>query len=69
MMLVWLFTLQFTIGSVAYCIVGETSSTRLRTKTIGLGRVSYNIFAIGFGILTPYMLVRLIVILSRAFSC
>ena len=57
-LLVWVFCLQLTIGSLAYCVIGETSSTRLRNKTIGLGRISYIIFAIGFGIMTPYMIVR-----------
>lgn len=56
MMLVWVFSLQLTIGSLAYTIIGETSSTRLRNKTIGLGRVAYSICGIGFGIMTPYMI-------------
>ncbi|KZT61597.1 sugar transporter [Calocera cornea HHB12733] len=45
-----------TIGPLAYCIAAETSSTRLRNRTIALARNSYNIISIVFGIATPYML-------------
>ncbi len=57
MMLAWVFSFDLTIGPLAYCIVGEVSSTRLRNKTVGLSRISYNVFAIGFGVMTPYELV------------
>lgn len=56
LMIVWLFTYDGTVGPVAYAIVGEVSSTRLRNKTVGLSRISYNIFSVTFGVLTPYML-------------
>lgn len=57
-MIIWLFTYDMTVGPVAYAIVGEVSSTRLRNKTISLSRMSYNIFSVGFGVMMPYMLVR-----------
>lgn len=55
-MIVWLFTYDMTVGPVAYAIVGEVSSTRLRNKTVSLSRASYNIFSVGFGVMMPYML-------------
>jgi SP family general alpha glucoside:H+ symporter-like MFS transporter len=66
MVLVWVFVYDFTVGvslstsfsmtgadgqPVAYTIVGESSSTRLRSKTVGLGRISYNISRIVAGFL------------------
>ncbi|WVQ95848.1 hypothetical protein IAU59_002947 [Kwoniella sp. CBS 9459] len=56
LMIGWLFTYDMTVGPLAYAIVGETSSTRLRNKTIGLARASYNVFSVCFGVLMPYML-------------
>jgi hypothetical protein len=57
LMIVWLFTYDMTVGPVAYAIVGEVSSTRLRNKTISLSRLSYNVFSVAFGVMMPYMLV------------
>jgi SP family general alpha glucoside:H+ symporter-like MFS transporter len=45
-----------TSQPVAYCIVGEVSSTRLRGKTVGLARITYNIVGIVAGILNTYMM-------------
>jgi SP family general alpha glucoside:H+ symporter-like MFS transporter len=56
MVLIWVFTYDFTVGPVAYCIVGEVSSTRLRGKTVGLARITYNIVGIVAGILNTYMM-------------
>ncbi|WWC61507.1 uncharacterized protein I303_104091 [Kwoniella dejecticola CBS 10117] len=56
LMIGWLFTYDMTVGPLAYAIVGETSSTRLRNKTVGLARASYNVFSICFGVMMPYML-------------
>lgn len=44
------------IGAVVYCIVTEIPSAELRTKTIVLARICYNIMAVINAILTPYML-------------
>ena len=38
------------------CIVGEVSSTRLRSKTVGLARNLYNVVGIVSGILNTYMM-------------
>ncbi len=67
-MIVWLFTYDMTVGPLAYAIVGEVSSTRLRNKTVGLSRMSYNVFSVMFGVLTPYMLVSLHVYLHTSGS-
>ncbi|ORY27080.1 putative alpha-glucoside transport-related protein [Naematelia encephala] len=56
LMVIWLFVYDMTVGPTAYVIVGETSSTRLRNKTVGLSRLSYNCFSICFGVMSPYML-------------
>ena len=55
-MLIWVFSYDLTIGPLAYCVVGEASSTRLRNKTVGLSRNFYNILGVAAGIITPYML-------------
>ncbi|PVH69328.1 sugar transporter [Cadophora sp. DSE1049] len=56
--LLLLFTLCYdiTVGTVAYSIVTEMPSTRLRTKTIVLARNLYNVQGTINGVITPYML-------------
>lgn len=56
--LLLLFTLCYdiTIGTVAYSIVAEMPSSRLRTKTIVLARNLYNVQGTINGVITPYML-------------
>jgi len=56
--LLLLFTLCYDIavGTVAYSIVAEMPSNRLRTKTIVLARSLYNVQGIINGVITPYML-------------
>ncbi|EJU00398.1 alpha-glucoside:hydrogen symporter [Dacryopinax primogenitus] len=56
MLMLWCVVYNGTIGPLAFCIAAETSSTRLRGKTIALARNTYNIVSIVFGIVTPYML-------------
>lgn len=55
LVMIFVFTYDFTIGPLTYCIVGEVSSTRLRSKTVGLARNSYNVVGIIAGILNTYM--------------
>ncbi|KAL7917529.1 general substrate transporter [Trichoderma austrokoningii] len=43
MYLVWYVIYQLTIGPTTYIVVGEISSTRLRSKSISLARNAYNI--------------------------
>ena len=52
----WLFTYSLTVGPIAYAIVSETSSVRLRPLTISLARTSYQIVNIISQILEPYFM-------------
>jgi SP family general alpha glucoside:H+ symporter-like MFS transporter len=54
--LLWLFVYSMTVGPVCYAIISETSSVRLRAKTVALSRNTYNITAIICAILEPYMI-------------
>lgn len=54
--LLWFCGYELTIGPVAFIIVGETSSTRLRSKSIALGRNAYNVFSIISFTVAPYVL-------------
>ncbi|KZO89629.1 general substrate transporter [Calocera viscosa TUFC12733] len=56
MLMLWCVVYNGTIGPLAFCIAAETSSTRLRGKTIALARNAYNIVSNVFGLVTPYML-------------
>jgi SP family general alpha glucoside:H+ symporter-like MFS transporter len=56
LMVGWLLAYNLSVGPLAYVIVGEASSTRLRNKTVAFSRASYNLFSIVFGTLSPYML-------------
>lgn len=53
LLLVFTFWFDCTVGPVCYAIVGESSSTRLRQKTIVLARMLYNICGIINNVLTP----------------
>lgn len=50
------FFYDLTIGPVCYSLVAEIPSTRLRVKTVVLGRVSYNLAGIVANVLMPQML-------------
>lgn len=41
--LIWLFTYSMTVGPICYTIISETSSVRLRAKSVCLSRNIYNI--------------------------
>lgn len=44
------------LGPTCYAIIGETSSTRLRNKTLAFARMCYSIQGIVFNILNAYMI-------------
>lgn len=46
LMLLWVLFFDLSIGPLAYCVVGEVSSTRLRGLTVGLARNAYNIVSL-----------------------
>ncbi|RSH80785.1 hypothetical protein EHS25_007121 [Saitozyma podzolica] len=56
LMLIWVLIFDLSVGPLAYCIVGEVSSTRLRGLTVGLARNAYNILGIPIGVLLSYQL-------------
>lgn len=56
LLLVFTFVYDFTVGPICYAIVAETSSTRLRQKTIVLARILYNIMGIINNFLLPAQL-------------
>lgn len=56
LLLVYTLSYDLTVGPVCYAIVAETSSTRLRQKTIVLARMLYNVCGILNNVYTPLML-------------
>lgn len=56
MMLLWLLVYYLTVGPICYAIISETSSTRLRNKSVCLSRIAYYIAQIITNVVNPYML-------------
>jgi SP family general alpha glucoside:H+ symporter-like MFS transporter len=56
MLIVYTFFYDVTVGPVCYSLVAEIPSVRLRSKSIVLARMTYNILNIISNIITPYML-------------
>ena len=56
MMLLWLLVYYMTVGPICYAIIGETSSTRLRNKSVCLSRIAYYIAQIISNAVNPFML-------------
>ena len=56
LLLVFTLVYDITIGSVCYSVVAEIPSSRLRTKTIVLARIAYNIQGTINGVITPDMI-------------
>jgi SP family general alpha glucoside:H+ symporter-like MFS transporter len=56
MMLLWLLFYYLTVGPICYVIISETSSTRLRNKSVCLSRIAYYIAQIITNVVNPYML-------------
>lgn len=56
MLLVYTVIYDITIGPICYSLVSEIPSNRLRSKSIALARITYQLLNIVFGTLTPYML-------------
>ena len=56
MCLVWLFTYSTTVGPICYTIISETSSMRLRAKSVCLSRNVYNITQIIANVIEPYLI-------------
>lgn len=56
MLLLYTLFYDITIGPVAYSLVSEIPSVRLRNKSIVVARMSYNMLNIVSNTITPYML-------------
>jgi SP family general alpha glucoside:H+ symporter-like MFS transporter len=54
--ILWVFTYAVTVGPIAYAIVSETSSMRLRPLTVALARTSYQIVNIVSQVLQAYFM-------------
>jgi MFS transporter, SP family, general alpha glucoside:H+ symporter len=52
----WLFVYSMTVGPIAYSIVAETSSVRLRPLTVSLARTMYQIVNIFSQVIEPYFM-------------
>lgn len=53
---VWLLVYSLTVGPIAYAIVPETSSVRLRPLTVCLARTAYQIVNVISQVLEPYFM-------------
>lgn len=51
----WLFVYSLTVGPICYTIISETSSIRLRAKSVVLSRNFYNVCQLIAGTINPYM--------------
>ena len=56
LLVIWVFIYDWSVGPLAFCLVSESSSTRLRAKTVAIGRAAFYIATIIFSVVTPYML-------------
>lgn len=57
--IIWSFTYSVTVGPIAYCIVSETSSVRLRPLSVVLARNAYQLVNIVSQILQSYFMYEL----------
>ena len=55
-MMIFTLTFDLTVGPVAYCLVAEIPSTRLRIETVVLARNTYNVASIIANFLNPPIL-------------
>lgn len=55
-LMLYVLTYDLTVGPIAYCIVAEIPSTRLRIKTVVLARNAYNVASIVGNFLNPPIL-------------
>jgi len=56
MMILWLLVYYLTVGPICYAIIGEVSSTRLRSKSVCVSRIVYYVAQIICNVINPYML-------------
>lgn len=56
LLLLSVFVYDISLGPVAYSLVSEMPSSLLRSKTVAIARIAYNITNIGSNTITPYQL-------------
>jgi SP family general alpha glucoside:H+ symporter-like MFS transporter len=56
MLIVYTLVYDITVGPICYALVSEVPSSELRSKTIVLSRMTYNMLNIVSNVITPYML-------------
>lgn len=56
LMVLYTFVYDMTVGPVCYALVPEMPASRLRTRTVVLGRNLYNVINIVMNVIIPYML-------------
>lgn len=56
MLIVYTVVYDITVGPICYAIVSEVPATELRSKTVVLSRMTYNLLNIVSNVITPYML-------------
>lgn len=56
LLVIWVFVYDWSVGPLAFLLVGEGSSTRLRAKTVAIGRAAFYVWSIVFSVANPYML-------------
>ncbi|KAJ6014353.1 hypothetical protein N7540_008944 [Penicillium herquei] len=54
--MIWLFVYSLTVGPIAYAIVSEMSSVRLRTLSVCCARTAYQIINVVSQVLEPYFM-------------
>ncbi|EEQ36049.1 putative maltose permease [Clavispora lusitaniae] len=54
--MLWVATYSLTIGPMAFTIVSEISSTRLRSQSISLARNAYNLTSLVSNVVEPYLI-------------
>lgn len=54
--MLWVATYSLTIGPMAFTIVSEISSTRLRAQSIALARNTYNLASLVSNVVEPYLI-------------
>ena len=56
LLLIWFFGYFLTVGPLAYVIVSETSSTRLRGHTTAIALIAYSTLGIIYNVASPYLI-------------
>ena len=56
LLVIWVFIYDWSVGPLAFLLVSESSSTRLRTKTVAIGRCGFYLWIIVLSVVNPYML-------------